>query len=53
MTWNRVYNQLSDAEKMIIDIADDNRIDLTDLANLQVQKQEINTHMNEVNYGTN
>jgi hypothetical protein len=51
MTWEEVYSSLPVKSKMIIDIAEENRIDLTELANLQVQKQENDTHLNEVNYG--
>ena len=53
MTWEQLYNSLSDAQKMIIDLADDNNIDLTELASIQVQREENNTHLNEVNYGGN
>ena len=47
MGWEEIYNSLSTQEKLIIDIADAHRVDLTKLANLQVQKQENDTHMME------
>ncbi|WP_186278029.1 hypothetical protein [Gilliamella apicola] len=51
MEWEEVYNSLSTQEKLIIDIAEAHRVDLTKLANLQVQKQENDTHLNGVRYG--
>jgi hypothetical protein len=51
MTWEEVYSSLSIQSRMIIDIAEAYRVDLTELANLLVQKQENNTHLNEVIYG--
>lgn len=51
MTWEEVYSSLSIQAKMIIDIAEAYKVDLTELANLQVQKQENDTHINEVRYG--
>lgn len=51
MTWEEVYNSLSVQAKKIIDIAEAHKVDLTELANLQVQKQENDTHFNEVRYG--
>lgn len=51
MEWEEVYNSLSTKEKLIIDIAEAHRVDLTKLANLQVQKQENDTHLNGVRYG--
>lgn len=51
MTWEEVYNSLSIQAKMIIDIAEAYKVDLTELANLQIQKQESDTHFNEVRYG--
>lgn len=52
MTWEEIYSSLPIQSKMIIDIAEAYKVDLTELANLQVQKQENDTHFNEVNYGT-
>lgn len=51
MEWEDIYNSLSTQEKLIIDIAEAHRVDLTKLANLQVQKQENDTHLNGVRYG--
>ena len=51
MEWEEIYNSLSTQEKLIIDIAEAHRVDLTKLANLQVQKQENGTHMMEELYG--
>ena len=51
MEWEEVYRALSIQERMIIDIAESYRVDLTKLANLQVQKQENDTHLNGVCYG--
>ena len=51
MTWQEIYNSLPIQSKMIMDIAEAYKVDLTKLANLQVQKQENDTHLNEVNYG--
>ena len=51
MTWEEVYSSLPIQSRMIIDIAEAYRIDLTELANLQVQKQENDTYSNEVRYG--
>lgn len=51
MTWEEVYSSLPIQSRMIIDIAEAYRIDLTELANLQVQKQENDTYLNEVRYG--
>ena len=51
MEWEEVYRALSTQEKLIIDIAEVHRVDLTKLANLQVQKQENDTHLNGVRYG--
>lgn len=51
MTWEDIYNSLSTQEKLIIDIAETHRVDLTKLANLQVQKQENDTHIMEELYG--
>jgi hypothetical protein len=51
MTWEEVYSSLPIQSRMIIDIAEAYRVDLTELANLQVQKQESNTHLNEVIHG--
>ena len=51
MEWEEIYNSLSTKEKLIIDIAEAHRVDLTKLANLQVQKQENDTHINGVCYG--
>lgn len=52
MTWEEIYSSLPIQSKMIIDIAEAYKVDLTELANLQVQKHENDTHFNEVNYGT-
>ena len=51
MTWEEVYSSLPIQSRMIIDIAEAYRIDLTELANLLVQKQENDTYLNEVRYG--
>ena len=51
MKWEEVYQSLSIQERMIIDIAEAYKVDLTKLANLQVQKQENGTHMMEELYG--
>lgn len=51
MTWEQILNSLSDEEKRIIKLANENHIDLAYLANLQVQKQENDTNLNEVVYG--
>lgn len=51
MKWEQVYNSLSKHERQIIDLANENRIDLTYLANIQVQKQENDTNLNEVRNG--
>ncbi|MWN30975.1 MULTISPECIES: hypothetical protein [unclassified Gilliamella] len=51
MTWEEVYGSLPIQARMIIDIAEAYKVDLTELANLQVQKQENDTHLNEVRYG--
>lgn len=51
MTWEEIYSSLPIQSKMIIDIAEAYKVDLTELANLQVQKHENDTHFNEVNYG--
>ena len=40
MKWEEVYQSLSIQERMIIDIAEAYKVDLTELANLLVQKQE-------------
>lgn len=53
MSWEEIYSSLPIQSKMILDIAEAYKVDLTKLANLQVQKQENDTHLNEVNYGTN
>lgn len=52
MEWEEIYNSLSTKEKLIIDIAEAHRVDLTKLANLQVQKQENDTYSNEGKYGS-
>lgn len=52
MTWEEIYSSLPIQSKMIMDIAEVYKVDLTKLANLQVKKQENDTHLNEVNYGT-
>ena len=51
MTWEEIYSSLPIQSKMIMDIAEAYKVDLTKLAELQVQKQENDTHLNEVNYG--
>ena len=51
MKWEEVYQSLSIQERMIIDIAEAYKVDLTELANLLVQKQENGTILNEVIYG--
>lgn len=51
MKWEEIYQSLSIQERMIIDIAEAYKVDLTELANLLVQKQENDTHLNEVIYG--
>ncbi|WP_392559754.1 hypothetical protein [Orbus mooreae] len=51
MTWEQVYNDLSEVEKQIMELASSNHIDLTNLANLQFQKHENDTNSNEVIYG--
>lgn len=51
MKWEEIYQSLSIQERMIVDIAEAHRVDLTKLANLQVQKQENDTHMMEELYG--
>ena len=51
MKWEEIYQSLSIQERMIIDIAEAYKVDLTKLANLLVQKQENDTHLNEVIYG--
>lgn len=51
MKWEEIYQSLSIQERMIIDIAEAYKVDLTKLANLQVQKQENDTHLNGVRYG--
>lgn len=51
MKWEEIYQSLSIQERMIIDIAEAYKVDLTKLANLQVQKQENGTNLNEVIYG--
>ncbi|WP_176700355.1 hypothetical protein [Gilliamella sp. Gris1-4] len=51
MTWEEIYSSLPIQARMIIDIAEAYKVDLTELANLQVQKQESDTHLNEVRYG--
>ena len=40
MKWEEIYQLLSIQERMIIDIAEAYKVDLTELANLLVQKQE-------------
>lgn len=47
MKWEEIYQSLSIQERIIVDIAEAYRVDLTELANLQVQKQENDTHMIE------
>ncbi|WP_334320405.1 hypothetical protein [Gilliamella apicola] len=49
--WEEVYQSLSIQERMIIDTAEAYKVDLTELANLLVQKQENGTNLNEVIYG--
>lgn len=51
MKWEEIYQSLSIQERMIIDIAEAYKVDLTVLANLLVQKQENGTNLNEVIYG--
>ena len=51
MKWEEIYQSLSIQERMIVDIAEAYKVDLTKLANLQVQKQENGTNLNEVIYG--
>lgn len=51
MKWEEIYQSLSIQERMIIDIAEAYKVDLTELANLLVQKQENGTNLNEVIYG--
>lgn len=51
MTWEEIYISLPIQSRMIIDIAEAYKIDLTELANLLVQKQENDTHLNEARYG--
>lgn len=51
MKWEEIYQSLSIQERMIVDIAEAYKVDLTKLANLQVQKQENDTYSNEVRYG--
>lgn len=51
MTWEEIYQSLSIQERMIVDVAEAYRVDLTKLANLQVQKQENVTHVMEELYG--
>lgn len=51
MKWEEIYQLLSIQERMIVDIAEAYKVDLTKLANLQVQKQENGTHMMEELYG--
>lgn len=51
MKWEEIYQLLSIQERMIVDIAEAYKVDLTKLANLQVQKQENATHMMEELYG--
>lgn len=51
MTWEEIYISLPIQSRMIIDIAEAYKINLTELANLLVQKQENDTHLNEVRYG--
>ena len=51
MAWEEIYSSLPIQSKMIMDIAEAYGVDLTELANLQVQKHENDTHLNEVNYG--
>ena len=53
MKWEEIYQLLSIQERMIVDIAEAYKVDLTKLANLQVQKQENGTHMMEELYGRN
>lgn len=51
MKWEEIYQSLSIQERIIVDIAEAYRVDLTKLANLQVQKQENDTRMIEESYG--
>lgn len=51
MKREEVYQSLSIQERMVIDIAEAYKVDLTELANLLVQKQENGTNLNEVIYG--
>ncbi|WP_172398223.1 hypothetical protein [Gilliamella apicola] len=51
MKWEEIYQLLSIQERIIVDIAEAHRVDLTKLANLQIQKQENDTHMMEELYG--
>ncbi|MBI0154149.1 hypothetical protein [Gilliamella sp. W8128] len=51
MKWEEIYQSLSIQERMIVDVAEAYRVDLTKLANLQVQKQENVTHVMEELYG--
>lgn len=51
MTWEETYSSLPIQSKMIMDIAEAYKVDLTELANLQVQKQENDTHLNEARHG--
>lgn len=51
MKWEEIYQLLSIQERMIVDIAEAYKVDLTKLANLQVQKQENGTHVMEELYG--
>lgn len=51
MTWEEIYSSLPIQSRMIIDIAESYKVDLTELANLLIQKQENDTHLNEVIYG--
>lgn len=51
MTWEEIYSSLPIQSRMIIDIAEAYKVDLTELANLLVQKQENDTYLNGVRYG--
>lgn len=51
MSYESILNTLTDVQRLILQLANDNHIDLTELANLQVQKQENDTNLNEVQYG--
>lgn len=51
MTWEEIYNSLPIQSKIIMDMAEAYNVDLIELAELQVQKWENDTHLNEVNYG--